>query len=196
MARLKPLDPSAFAPELRRFIGEGAAADPRKLGVLRIWAQRPELAIAYRTFIQAVLANARLPRKLIELVRLRVAYHNQCRSCMAIRYGAAVEDGVSEEIVCELAAPDEAPNLTPRERAALRYADLVASAHLSIADSDFDLLRQHFTEPEIVELGIHVGYCLGFGRVAMSWDMVDDLPARFRDREQAITPWGSDAFVV
>lgn len=196
MARLKPLDPSAFSPDLKAFLGPAALADPTKLGVLRIWAQRPDIALAYRTFIQTILANAKLPRRLIELVRIRIAFHNQCRSCMAIRYSPAVAEGVSEDLVCELAAPEEATDLTERERAALHYADLVAANHMAISDATFDRLREHFTEPEIVELAMHIGYCVGFGRIAMSWDMVDDLPERFQDRSATITPWGGDAMVV
>lgn len=196
MARLKPLDPSEFSPDLKAFLGPAALADPTKLGVLRIWAQRPDIALAYRTFIQTILANAKLPRRLIELVRIRIAFHNQCRSCMAIRYSPAVAEGVSEDLVCELAAPEEATDLTERERAALHYADLVAANPMAISDATFDRLREHFTEPEIVELAMHIGYCVGFGRIAMSWDMVDDLPERFKDRAATITPWGGDAMVI
>ena len=111
---------------------------------------------------------------------------------MAVRYGPAVAEGVTEELVCELAHPEEAPNLTARERAAVHYADLVASNHTAVSDATFDVLRKHFTEPEIIELGAHVAYCLGFGRVAAGWDMVDDLPERFHARGKTITPWGGE----
>jgi AhpD family alkylhydroperoxidase len=196
MARMRPLEPEEFSDDLKRFVGPELLADRTRLGVFRIWAQRPELAMAYRRFLQEVMAHSILPRKLIELVRLRVAYHNQCRSCMAIRYQPAVDQGVTEDLVCELAAPEESPDLTERERAALHYADLVAANHLAITDATFDRLREHFSEPEIVELALHIGYCVGLGRIAMSWDMVDDLPERFKDRSGTITPWGSDAMVV
>lgn len=111
---------------------------------------------------------------------------------MAVRYAPAVAEGVTEDLVCELARPEEAPNLTERERAAVMYADLVASNHRAVSDATFDELRRHFTEPEIIELGAHVAYCLGFGRVAAGWDMVDDLPERFHDRSGTLTPWGGE----
>ena len=194
MARLRALEPEEFPPEMREMVGD-AIHDKPQLGVARIWAQRPELALAYKRMISAMLKASILPRKLIELMRLRVAFHNQCRNCMAVRYGAAVEDGVTEELVCELASPETAPNLSERERAALRYADLVASNHLAVNDATFDDLRRHFTEPEIIEMGAHIAYCLGFGRVASGWDMVDDLPERFHDRENKVTPWGGEAIL-
>jgi uncharacterized protein YciW len=114
---------------------------------------------------------------------------------MAVRYGPAVAEGVTEELVCELARPEEAPNLSERERAAVMYADLVASNHKAVSDATFDELRRHFTEPEIIELGAHVAYCLGFGRVAAGWDMVDDLPERFHAKGEEITPWGGEIVV-
>ena len=39
-----------------------------------------------------------LPDRLVEIVRLRVAFHNQCRSCMAIRYTDAMNAGVDEDL--------------------------------------------------------------------------------------------------
>ena len=41
-------------------------------------------------------------------------------------------------------------DLTPAERAALRFADLFATNHLAIDDAVYDDLRLHFTEGELV----------------------------------------------
>lgn len=197
MARLKALEPAEFTPEMQEFFGEDALARKEKLGVARIWAQRPDLYIPYKKFMATAMERSLLPRRLIELVRLRIAFHNQCRSCMAIRYSPAVQDGITEDLVCELQNPEEGENLSDKERAALHYADLLATNHMAINDNTFDYLREFFTEPEIIDLGMHAAYCIGFGRLAMSWDMVDDLPDRFKARgEEKITPWGADAMVV
>jgi AhpD family alkylhydroperoxidase len=196
MARLRPLAPAEFSAEMRDFLGAAALEHPENLGVARIWAQRSDIYLAFRRFVQSIFGGSLLPRRLVEIIRLRVAFHNQCRSCMAIRYSAAVEDGVTEGLVCELKKPEDAPNLTEKERVALRYADLLATDHLSIDDKLFDDLRQHYSEPEIIEIGAHIAYCVGFGRLAMSWDMVDDLPERFKDRDREITPWGEGAVIV
>ena len=96
---------------------------------------------------------------------------------------------MDEGAVCSLQRPYEAPDLTDAEKSALQYADLMASDHLSIDDSTFADLRQHFTENEVVELGIHVGICVGFGRLAASWDLVDDLPDELRSRTEIAAPW-------
>ncbi len=148
-------------------------------------------------FSRSLRDHRTLPARLVELVRLRIAFHNQCRSCMAIRYQVAVDDGVDEALVCSLEKPYEADDLTPAEVVALRYADLFATDHLAIDDTTYDGLREHFTEAEIVELGLNCAMFVGMGRLAATWDVVDQLPERFQARDAGpITPWGSGALAV
>jgi alkylhydroperoxidase family enzyme len=110
---------------------------------------------------------------------------------MVMRSADAVADGMSEEVVCQLSRPEEAPDLSARERAALEYADRIATAHHDMDDELFHRLEEHFTEAEIIELGLHVAFCIGFGRVAMSWDLVDELPEGLR-QEGTVAPWDAD----
>ena len=196
MARITLLGPERLDPELAALVDAGERT-PLELGSTRIYGHAPELAKGFIAFMGAVKENRTLPARLVELVRLRVAFHNQCRSCMAIRYQDGLDDGVTEDLVCQLVDPPEAPDLTGQEKAALRFADLLASTHLAIDDSTLDDLREHFSEPEIVELGMHVATFVGFGRLAMAWDMVDELPDAYRDRSGAtITPWSGDPITI
>ncbi len=114
MARLTVLAPEQLPAEVRERVG-GVA--PAQLGSLGVWALQPQLALALLD-LKAALSRFPLPPRLLELVRLRVAFHNQCRSCMSLRSAEAIEDGMTEALVCELVSPEEAPDLTQRERAA------------------------------------------------------------------------------
>jgi len=164
---------------------------------VRIYAQRPELAVKYLDFGRALREERLLPDRLLELVRLRVAYWNQCRSCMAIRYEEALDDGITEALVCSLERPHEAPDLSDAERAAIAFGDLMATDHLAITDETFERLREHFDEPEIVELCMNVALFVGFGRLGAALHMVDDLPDHFQgEGEGPVTPWGSAEQVV
>jgi AhpD family alkylhydroperoxidase len=164
-----------------------------RLALDGIWAHRPEIANAWRAFGRTLAGSGTLAPRLVELVRLRIAFHNQCRSCMAVRYGPALEDGLTEELVCSLERPAEANDLSDRERAALRYADLFATNHLAIDESVLDDLREHFDEGEVVELGIHCARMVGFGRLAATFGVHEDLPQRFRDPSPGpYTPWGGE----
>ena len=142
MARVSPASPEQLEDLF------GTADVPLRV---QIYAQRPELALKFLEFGTALRENRLLSGRLIELVRLRVAFWNQCRSCMAVRYSEGLDDGLAGGLVCSLERPSEAPDLSDAERAAIRYADLMATNHLAITDETFDDLREHFSEPEIVE---------------------------------------------
>jgi AhpD family alkylhydroperoxidase len=164
-------------------------------GLTRYFAHCPEQALGLMGFGGALKRNRTLPDRLVELVRLRVAFFNQCRSCMAIRYSDAVADGVTEGLVCSLERPQEAENLSAAEKAAIRYGELMATDHLAIDDATYADLRAHFTEAQIVELGMTVAFFVGFGRLAATYHMVDELPEAFRTAE-TIAPWGADKIEV
>ena len=187
MARVPTIDPAEFPSELADALGHPGSDQRVQLGALPAWAVRPDLALAMVTFQRALDRHAVLPARLRELVRLRVAFHNRCRSCMAVRSGRAIADGMSDGAVCSLERPEEADDLTEPEKAALHYADLMATDHLAVDDAVFDRLRRHFDDGEIVELGAHIGLCVGFGRLSATWDLVDDLPSSFRADD--VAPW-------
>ena len=193
MARVAVLSPDQFSPELRGRVGAESLREPAQLGSLRVWAQQPAVALALLDLKEALDALPLSPR-LLELVRLRIAFHNQCRSCMSMRSAAAIDDGMTEGLVCELQAPGAAEDLTEQERVALAYADRLSIAHHEMDDELFERLRVHFTEEELVALVAHIAFCIGFGRVAMSWDLVDDLPEGLR-QEGVVGPWDATGIV-
>jgi alkylhydroperoxidase family enzyme len=172
--------------------GQGIKAIRNRM--MAIWQLRPEIGEAIERAQQALYVNGTIDARLRELIRLRIAFHNQCRTCMAVRYEPEV---VTEDMVCSLQHPEEAPDLKPSERVALRYADLFATNHFLINDAIYDELRQHFTEGELVEIGALCAIFVGTGRLAASWDVIEDLPSSFQDAGGGpVTPWGHDAVLA
>jgi alkylhydroperoxidase family enzyme len=158
---------------------------------------RPELFEAMSAFEGELKANRRLPERLIELVRLRIAFHNQCRPCMSIRYGEAVDDGLTEDMVCSLERPAEASDLTDEEQVAVAFADRFASNHLSIDGDLMKRLSEHFDPGEITELGMHAAFFTGFGRMGAVFDTGESLPVGDRHADGSyLTPWGIEPLVV
>jgi AhpD family alkylhydroperoxidase len=191
MTRIASLPVEKWDKELRE-LAQGDSLPPVQQTMLGVYANAPELAKAFLIFTGAMSQGFTLRRRLLELVRLRIAFHNQCRSCMAVRYESAVEDGLTEGMVCSLEKPMEASDLTDAEKAAIHYADLAASNHLAISDETFANLRQYYTEKEIVELCMHVAYCTGFGRMAAAYRIIEELPESFQDTTTKITPWAAN----
>lgn len=165
-------------------------------GLTRFLAHTPDLALGMMAFGGALKTKRLLPDRLVELVRLRIAFFNQCRSCMAIRYKDAIADGVDEGLVCSLERPAESEDLSTAEKAALHFAELMANDHLAIDDAVYAELKEHFSEPEVVELGLHCSLFVGVGRFAATLHMVEELPAAFQNAEQTVSPWGNEAIAV
>jgi alkylhydroperoxidase family enzyme len=54
---------------------------------------------------------------------------------------------------------------------ALEYADRMALDHHNMDDGFFDRMRDHFTDEQILELGMMIGQFIGFGRLLMVLDL-------------------------
>jgi alkylhydroperoxidase family enzyme len=193
MTRLAEIDPETLDSGYREAFD---AADARGRMMLTPTLHAPELMGALHHFADVLKAKGTISHRLVEMLRLRIAFHNQCRSCMAMRYQSGIDGGITEGDVCSLEQPEEAPDLTEAEKAALAYADISAINHFAIDDAIFARLREHFSEAEIVELGLHIAYFIGFGRLVAAWDMVEELPGGVADKSLPATPWDSETFVV
>jgi AhpD family alkylhydroperoxidase len=179
MSRVPPAPPAAYEPLV------GTSAPLRQ----RVYAQAPGLVGPYLTYMGALRENGTLPRRLVELVRLRISFHNQCRSCMSIRYADGLEGGLDEGLVCSLERPQESDDLTAAEKAALAFADRFATDHLSITDEQFAGLYDHFSVQEVMELCFQVATFVGYGRMGAVLAMTDDLPQEYTDPDAVLAPW-------
>ena len=196
MPRIKKLELDEWDNDLR----EMTAADSGtalEQGIMRMFAHTPEISKGLVAFGGAIKSHRSLPDRLVELVRLRVAFHNQCRSCMAIRYQDGVDAGIDEDLVWSLEKPQEAEDLSEAEKAAIEYGELFATNHLAIDDSVYENLRKYFSEAEVVELSITVAWFVGFGRLAATYHMVEELPEAFQnENSEKLTPWNEDSIIV
>lgn len=168
---IDPIPLDALPPTLQDEIaGRIASGTLSSTLLVQIWAHRAEATTAWVRLLGALNEGALLDGRLRELVRLRIAAFTQCRTCQAARKS----DAVTEEDISCLSSDDT--RFTPREQAALRYADLFCVDYLSIGDDTYADLAQHFTVEEIVELQMFSAMMLAGGRLALvqrAWE-VDD----------------------
>jgi AhpD family alkylhydroperoxidase len=179
MSRVSPATPEVYEPLV------GIDAPLRQ----QVYAQAGTIVGPYLQYMRALRENGTLPRRLVELVRLRISFHNQCRTCMSIRYSDGLDDGITEGLVCSLEKPQESDDLTPAEKAALAFADKFATDHLSIDDESFARLHDHFTVQEVMELCFQVATFVGYGRMGAVLAMTDDLPSEYTDPDAVLAPW-------
>ena len=82
-----------------------------------------------------------------------------------------MQAGLTEEKIAALETSQESDAFTPQEKVALRFAERMALNHHEIDDDAFRALRVHFTDAQIVELGMMIGQYIGFGRLVSVLDL-------------------------
>ncbi len=82
-----------------------------------------------------------------------------------------MEKGLTEEKISRLASFRTDSIFNEREKIALEFAELMALDHKSIDDDFFRRMRAHFSDAEVVELGMAIGQYIGFGRLLMVLDL-------------------------
>lgn len=114
-----------------------------------------------------------LEPELLELVRLRVSQINGCAYCIDMHAKDARARGESEQRLYGLSAWEETPYYSARERAALAWAEsLTRIAESHAPDELYALVRQHFSELELVELSLAIVAINGWNRLAIGFRSV------------------------
>jgi AhpD family alkylhydroperoxidase len=129
----------------------------QRLGVnvnsLHAFAHSEELGGATRDYFESVAKLTSLPNELRLLIRLAVATANQCRYCTAHQRHQLVGLGVSEAKMAAIWNPDT-DELSPRERAAVRFAQAITLDAGGIPETVYADFIREFTPQERVEVAI------------------------------------------
>lgn len=136
---------------------------------LDFYRASPE-AIKALVALDAAVGRLGLDPLLLDLVKLRASQINGCAYCVDTHNADARKKGESERRLAAVIVWRETPFFTPRERAALGWTEavtLLAGTHAP--DGDYDLLRQHFTEPEMVNLTLAIGLINSWNRLAVAF---------------------------
>lgn len=98
-----------------------------------------------------------LGARLVDLVWLRVSQVNGCAFCMDMHWQDLVKQGASARELNTVAGWRESPFFTPKERAALAWAERVAVIPQGeISDAHYAEAREQLSEAEVAELGFAV----------------------------------------
>lgn len=80
-------------------------------------------------------------------------------------YASAKDQGLTEEMIRALPRFVSSDLFTPAEKAALKFAEVMAGDHRSVSQELFDELRSHFSERQIMALGWRMAIFVGYGRL-------------------------------
>jgi alkylhydroperoxidase family enzyme len=88
-------------------------------------------------------------------------------------YASARQQGLTDEMLAALPSFEDSALFTPREKAALKFAEVLASEHLKTSDELFIRLREHFSEAEVLQLGWRIAMFVGYGRLSFALGLQD-----------------------
>jgi len=120
--------------------------------------------------LETAVSKLGLEKSLLELVKLRSSQINGCAFCIDMHTADARKDGETERRLYAVTAWREAPFFTPRERAALAWTEaLTRLSDTHAPDADYELLNQHFTAKEMVDLTVAINTINGWNRLAVGF---------------------------
>ncbi|SOE18110.1 AhpD family alkylhydroperoxidase [Hoeflea halophila] len=111
-----------------------------------------------------------LERRFIDLIKLRASQINGCAYCVDMHVKESRRDGLSEQWINLMSVWREAYVYDAKERALLGWVDAVTNlAQTGVPDSEFEALKAHFTEAEIVDITVAIGVINTWNRLAVSF---------------------------
>lgn len=136
-------------------------------------ALRPEMAPGLVGLSEAVYGHSRLPKRVQEIARMRIAWANECTVCQGARWAQAGEHGLDEAFYAQVLDWRAAPIYSEREKLAAEYAERFATDHAGLrADAGFwQRYRAVFSDAEIVDLAMCCALWLGAGRTMRVLDV-------------------------
>ena len=165
MSRLPLADPQDLPPFLKSMHDSAGEEDWSTRHCARAFAAHPDILERYLAFYYPFHASepgSLLDSRIKELVRLRIATLNGCKTCKAARLSP---DTVSEREAAVGVDDPAGAEFSPRERAALALAEQMALNHQGFDDAAMRALRRHFSPAETLELMMMIGQYIGFGRM-------------------------------
>jgi AhpD family alkylhydroperoxidase len=173
MPRLRYIDEAEKTARDRKMIESAqrtGAPDPR---VVSIMLRNPKAGAAWVEYWNKLLYHGVLPHKLKEMCRIKISVAHQCGYCSTVRSHVAKAEGLTEDLVTQLFDYESSKHFSEREKAALRYADAFKKGEHAIdSDEIFAELRKHFSDQEIIELGLFCAETDGVGKFVKSLNVI------------------------
>jgi AhpD family alkylhydroperoxidase len=172
MPRLRYIDENEKTGHTRELIESAkrtGAPDPRVVSLMT----RTPLGTAWVEYWNKLLYQGTLPHKLKEMCRIKISVAHQCGYCSTVRSKVAKAEGLTEDLIGELSSYADSTHFSAREKAALRYADLFKAGERAIdKDEVYADLAKHFSDEEIIELGLFCAQVDGVGKFVKSLNVV------------------------
>jgi len=153
MSRLPAIQTEAASGKARQLLEAVQAKLKITPNMTRVMANSPAVLEAYLQFSGA-LAGGALDAKLREQLALEVGEQNSCQYCVSAHTAIGKMVGLPES---EIDSARNASSASPRNTAALKFAQAVVAAKGNVSDADVAAVRAAgFNDGEIAEIIAHV----------------------------------------
>ncbi len=133
--------------------------------------------------LEKYLHQCGLEERLIHLIKLRTSQINGCAYCIDMHWKDLRSIGEQEQRLYGLAAWEESPYYSERERAALAWAEAVTNIQDGHAkDGVYEQVRKHFTEKELADLTLTIATINAWNRLLIAGRAV---PGTYQPAEPA-----------
>lgn len=120
--------------------------------------------------LETYVQNSGLERRFIHLIKLRASQINGCAFCVDLHVKESRQDGLGEQWINLMSVWRESVVYDARERALLGWVDAVTNvSQTGIPDTDFEALKAHFTDEEIVKITVAIGTINTWNRLAVGF---------------------------
>lgn len=156
---------SELSPTVQCYLGDTAEAVVRGIG-----GYHPEIAQRwFDLYLPLIREDGTVPLEIKELIRLQMAHFYGCGHCQSFIVPLARERGVTPEKVEHVLAPDDpAASFSEQERAALTFTLKMTEGKGDLSNKDFEQMRQHFSDAQIVEIGFLAALIFGYARFTIT----------------------------
>lgn len=158
MAHLNPLEYVDIEdPEVRSSIEKYKDLRGFVPNSIRTMARRPEIVKAFMALNQAVLYGGTVPEATKMLISLATSLSSGCLYCQSHMTNLSSIYNVSNEKIADLLDYQDSEKFSAEEKAALTIAFKAAGVPNEVEESDFDILKQHYDDGQIVEIVATIG---------------------------------------
>ena len=120
--------------------------------------------------LEAAVIKLGLEAPLMELVKLRASQINGCAFCVDLHTSDARKKGETERRLYAVSVWRETPFFSARERAALGWTEAITNiAQTHAPDEDYNNLREHFSEREMVDLTLAINTINSWNRLSIGF---------------------------
>ena len=144
---------------------------------IEVFASAPELVdFVMGEFYMKLFFGGRVDQRYKQLVRLRLSLVHGCRTCNRQNVPGALAAGISQaQVDSMIEGRHDGRHFTEAERAVLDYADQMVLTNMNgdVSAELFARLRRHFSEAEILELGVVMAVIGGMAKLSFLLGLVE-----------------------